>query len=303
MAVLGTGSVIVLLSRRKGEVMAKAEPSVDPSAPPRDFAGLRSLLIERHQTLPKRLAQVARFAVAHPDEMAFGTAAGIAEQAAVQPSTLVRFAQTIGYQGFSDLQEIFRSRLRERWPDYEERLASLSHQERQQDGGQGILDGFAQAGVTSLMRLRDSIDSEQLTQAASLLAAADGIYLLGQRRAFPIAAYMAYALGKLGVKSALIDNVGTLGQEQSAFATERDALISISFTPYTPATIELTKLTAGRGVPLVAITDSPFSPLTELAQVWFEVVEADFAAFRSLSACFCLAMALSVSTAEQRRNR
>ncbi|WP_420347929.1 MurR/RpiR family transcriptional regulator [Pelagibius sp.] len=290
-------------SMAKGEPGARAEPEGDLPAPPRDFAGLRTLLMERHATLPKRLAQVARFAVAHPDEMAFGTAASIAEQAAVQPSTLVRFAQTIGYQGFSDLQEIFRSRLRERWPDYEERLESLSHQERGGGGVPDLLDGFAQAGVTSLMRLRDSIDADHLGKASRLLAAADTIYLLGQRRAFPIAAYMAYALGKLGVKSLLIDNVGTLGQEQAAFAAAQDALISVSFTPYAPATIELTGSTAARGVPLVAITDSPFSPLTEQADVWFEVVEADFAAFRSLSASFCLAMALSVSIAEQRRSR
>lgn len=281
--------------------MAKAEPLADPNAPPRDFAGLRSLLIERHQNLPKRLAQVARFAVAHPDEMAFGTAASIAEQAAVQPSTLVRFAQTIGYQGFSDLQEIFRSRLRERWPDYEERLESLSHRERDREGVPSLLDGFAQAGATSLMRLRESIDPDQLSKAARLLSTADTIYLLGQRRAFPITSYLAYALGKLGVKSILIDNVGTLGAEQSAFAGAQDALISISFTPYAPATIDLTRVTAARGVPLVAITDSPFSPLTASADIWFEVVEADFAAFRSLSASFCLAMALAVSIAEHRR--
>ncbi len=281
--------------------MAKAESMDDLDSPPRDFAGLRSLLIDRHQALPKRLAQVARFAVAHPDEMAFGTAASIAEQADVQPSTLVRFAQTIGYQGFSDLQEIFRARLRDRWPDYEERLQTLEHQSRAKEGVSGLLDGFADAGVTSLMRLRDSIDAVQLDKAARLLAAADTLYLLGQRRAFPIASYMAYALGKLGVRSILVDNVGTLGQEQAAFASPKDAVISISFTPYAPATIELTKLTVAGGAPLVAITDSPFSPLTELANVWFEVVEADFAAFRSLSASFCLAMALSVSIAEQRR--
>ncbi|WP_322096941.1 MurR/RpiR family transcriptional regulator [Pelagibius sp.] len=290
-------------SMTKGESGVGAEPESDLPAPPRDFAGLRGLLMERHANLPKRLAQVARFAVAHPDEMAFGTAASIAEQAAVQPSTLVRFAQTIGYQGFSDLQEIFRARLRERWPDYEERLESLSHQERGRGGVPDLLDGFAQAGMTSLMRLRDSIDADHLNKASKLLAAADTIYLLGQRRAFPIAAYMAYALGKLGVKSLLIDNVGTLGQEQVAFAGTGDALISISFTPYAPATIELTGSTAARGVPLIAITDSPFSPLTEQAEVWFEVVEADFAAFRSLSASFCLAMALCVSIAEQRRGR
>ena len=44
----------------------------------------------------------------------------------MQPSTLVRFAKAIGYAGFSDLQTVFRHRLRDRWPDYEDRLRTLN---------------------------------------------------------------------------------------------------------------------------------------------------------------------------------
>jgi DNA-binding MurR/RpiR family transcriptional regulator len=51
---------------------------------------------------------------------------------------------------------------------------------------------------------------------------------------------------------------------------------------------------------VVAITDSAFSPLVTSADVWIEVAEADFGAFRSLSASFALAMALAVGTAEKR---
>jgi DNA-binding MurR/RpiR family transcriptional regulator len=53
-------------------------------------------------------------------------------------------------------------------------------------------------------------------------------------------------------------------------------------------------------VPVVAITDSAFSPLASCATEWFEVAEADFAGFRSLSATMALAMALTVSVAERR---
>src|SRR5262249_2743768 len=92
---------------------------------PRDFETLRALIVERREVLPKRLAQVAVYALDNPDEIAFGTAASVAGSAAVQPSTLVRFAQAFGYQGFSELQEVFRSRLRERVPSYDERLARM----------------------------------------------------------------------------------------------------------------------------------------------------------------------------------
>jgi DNA-binding MurR/RpiR family transcriptional regulator len=67
-------------------------------------------------THAQRLKQLATFALEHPEDVAFGTVAGIAEHAGVQPSTLVRFAKSLGYDGFSHLQQIFRDRLRERFP-------------------------------------------------------------------------------------------------------------------------------------------------------------------------------------------
>ena len=60
--------------------------------PPREFNELRDLIIEKRDKLPKRLAQVAAYAVEYPADIAFGTVGSISEQAAVQPSTLVRFA-------------------------------------------------------------------------------------------------------------------------------------------------------------------------------------------------------------------
>jgi AcrR family transcriptional regulator len=58
-----------------------------------DFDALRDALVARHAGLPKRLQQIARFALDHPDDMALGTVAEVARAAGVQPSALVRFAQ------------------------------------------------------------------------------------------------------------------------------------------------------------------------------------------------------------------
>jgi DNA-binding MurR/RpiR family transcriptional regulator len=271
--------------------------------PPNDFEALKLRLIEVQPELPKRLQQVAAFALEHPDEMALGTAASVAGHAQVQASTLVRFAQAIGFSGFSDFQEIFRSRLRNRWPDYPERMMALH--ERAMDSGDPthLLAGFADSATASLARLRESITRESLDQAIDALADARTIYLLGQRRAFPVSHYLAYALAKLGVGATLIDNVGSLGAEQLAHAGRGDALIAISFAPYTPTTVELTRETAARGVPIVVITDSPLSPLASFATTRFEVAESDFGAFRSLSATFCLAITLAVALANRRSEK
>ncbi|MGO4570486.1 MurR/RpiR family transcriptional regulator [Microvirga sp. 2TAF3] len=269
-------------------------------AVPEDYEGLKVLLLSRREALPKRLKQLAAFALEHPEEMAFGTVAGIAEHAGVQPSTLIRFAKSLGYDGFSHLQQIFRDRLRERFPDYRERLRGLREAEGHHFQAASLLDGFTEAAAISLDRMRSSVSPEELSRAIETLAKADTIYLLGARRVFPVSAYCAYAFGKLGVRAILIDHIAQLGPEQLATATERDAVLAISFTPYAPVTADLAATAARRNIPVVAITDSAFSPLVSSADIWLEVAEADFGAFRSLSASFALAMALAVGTAEKR---
>ena len=104
-------------SKRPGDAINKTQ-TIEESAP-REFAALKTLIMARSQTLPRRLVQIASYALDNPDEIAFGTAASIAAKAAVQHSTLVRLSQALGYQGFSDLQQVFRSRLRERVLNYD----------------------------------------------------------------------------------------------------------------------------------------------------------------------------------------
>jgi DNA-binding MurR/RpiR family transcriptional regulator len=271
------------------------KPETLENAAPGDYEALKALLVARRETMPRRLAQVATFALDQPDEIAFGTVASVAALSGVQPSTLVRFAQALGYAGFSDLQEVFRAQMRARWPDYRDRLAQLRGGLGEDHPTRALLSGFAASGALSLERLATEVAARDVERAAALMAAADCLHILGLRRAFPVASYLAYALGKLGFRHMLVDNVAGLAPEQLAGARDGDALIAISFTPYTPATVELTMRAAGQGLPVIAITDSPFSPLAPHAAVSFEVVEADFAGFRSLAASMSLAMTLAVA--------
>lgn len=270
---------------------------------PRDFAALRTLIIERGGDLPKRLKEVATYALENPDEMAFGTVASIAQEADVQPSTLVRFSQSLGYQGFSELQDVFRSRLRDRVLNYEERIEQLKEHTRASGKSGVIFDGFADASEKSLAALREKLDTAQLDLAVEMLAKAETIYLIGLRRSFPISSYMAYAFGKLGIRYVLVDALGGLAAEDTSFATPKDVALTISFTPYASETVALAQKLAARKVPVLAITDSPFSPLASLAKNWFEVQEANFEGFRSMAATLALAMTLTVAVAERRSTR
>ena len=121
---------------------------------PRDFQSLKNRIIERGATLPKRLTQVATYALEHPDEIAFGTVASIAVEADVQPSTLVRFSQAMGYQGFSELQDVFRSRLRDRILNYEERIEQLRLHAISASKPNIIFQGFTKQNRTTVPKCK-----------------------------------------------------------------------------------------------------------------------------------------------------
>ena len=269
--------------------------------PPQEFSKLRDLIVEARKKMPKRLAQVAAYTIEFPDDIAFGTVSRISEQAAVQPSTLVRFAKALGYRGFSELQAVFQQRLRDRPNNYEARLQAFDAHVSGRSPAMALIDGLSQAAINSIEKFRERIKLEGLDEAAQILSRAETIYLIGLRRSYPITSYLSYALGTLGIKTALIGSPNGIDREVLSFAGPRDAALSVSFTPYAPATVEYTRQIAGQKTPLVAITDSPFSPLVFNASVWFEIVESDFEGFRSLAATMTLASALAVAVAERRR--
>ena len=267
---------------------------------PGDFEALKRRIVEAEPSLPKRLKQTAAFALQNPDEIALGTAAGVARRAHVQASTLVRFAQALGFAGFTELQGVFRAHLRNRWPDYPERLKALHASKPDSSEPMSLLTGFSESAARSVAGLRTHIDVEALEGAVDILASARVVFLLAQRRSFCVAHYLAYAFAQLGVPTLLVDDVGGLGREQLGFASQADAALAISFAPYSPVTKALVETARLRKAQIVAITDSALSPLSALADRRLEVVESDFGAFRSLSATFCLAMTLAVAVAERR---
>jgi DNA-binding MurR/RpiR family transcriptional regulator len=267
---------------------------------PKDYQALRTVIAQRAEQLPKRLMQIAGYALENPDEIAFGTVASIAANAEVQPSALVRFSRALGYQGFTDLQDVFRSRLRDRVLNYDERLAQMRDHGIATSKSGLVLDGFLEASERSIAKFREKVDHEAIDRAVGILAAADTIYLIGLRRSFPITSYMSYAMGKLGVRNILVDAVAGMGAEQASFVSRKDAALAISFAPYASETVALTGSVKSRGAKIVTITDSVFSPIAPPADVLIEVSEANFEGFRSMATTMAIAMTLCVAVAARR---
>jgi DNA-binding MurR/RpiR family transcriptional regulator len=258
---------------------------------------LREQITLRYDSLSKRLKQIGRFVLDYPNDVALETVVVIAERSAVQPSALIRFAQAFGYSGFSDMQRVFQAELMHGKTNYRERIRLFREGEEDLDADQpiSVLRAFASADMAALEQLPAAVDYQAFAQAVELLAGAPGILVAGQRRSFPVAAYLAYALSHLDRPVRLLDGLGGMLKEQVRSAGRQDVLVAISFSPYAPETREVIEQARLRGLRVIALTDSPLSPLVQQADVWFDVRDAEVQGFRTLNATLCLAQSLAVA--------
>lgn len=258
---------------------------------------LKEAITRAYPDLSKQLQRIARFALEHPNEIALGTVAAVAEAAEVQPSATIRFANALGFNGFSEMQQIFRNHLVERSASYRERIDLLRGEQRTGQGAPaGVLHQLVGDAVGDLEHLEEHIHETDLKAAVKLIATAKHIHVLAQRRAFPVAGYLAYALSQLELRTHLLDGVGGMLRENLRAVGTEDLLIVASFQSYSPEVVDAAQSCAERGVPVVSITDGPLSPLKAPANVCFELVDDSPRPFRSLVAPLCLAQALVMST-------
>ena len=266
-----------------------SDPINAPSGP-ESFEALKETVAELSPSLPKRLLQCARFLLDNPDEVALGTAASVARAAGVQASTWVRFAQVVGYSGFSEMQDLLKANLLGRGAAHSARLTS------RQDGGDAtplqMLAAFVESASVTLSGLPLTGLNEAIDNTAKIISEADTIHLLGIRRSYPVASYLFYAFGKIGFRCTLLDDAGGMLSDRVRIISKSDALLVVTFHPYAPETAEIAETVAQRGSKVVSITDSAIAPITQIAAEHIIVRDAEASGVRSLSVTMLVASAL-----------
>jgi len=285
------------VKKEKNHAMPDDAPVPMSETPPATVEQFFKRLGTRADSLPKRLKQFADYIAAHPDRVAVSTVAELAATAEVQPSAAMRFCQEMGFSGFSQMQKLFRSAYSEKWPDYPTRLARM--REHGAESPTALLAEFVEVGRASLENLMTTVDSVALQQAVDVLARADTIHIVGFRRAFPVTSYLAYAFEKMEIPAVFHSGVANITLEH--LIRPNDAMIAVTFAPYSEQTLDLAAKARATGADLVAITDVVTSPLAKLKAIQLLVSELDVGAFRALSASLSLAITLAVSVGTRRK--
>jgi len=268
---------------------------------PRDYEEFIRLVHDRYGDMSKSYQKISVYLTQNPNDVAVLSVHAIADRCGVHASSFVRFAQSLGYEGFKDLQGLFQRRLSTAAPGFEARKKALETElgAREDKSETAFLHDLVVRDIASLQDLLEQISGDDLTTAVDLLQKSETIYLIGQLRSAPIVELLRYILIMLGKRCVLLDPGGGLATHMARTMGKNDLLFAVSFRFYATEVVNVVEDTAKRGVPIVAISDSTLSPLAKSATVLFPVPEHEYTFSRSLAAPMCLAQALAVALASR----
>jgi DNA-binding MurR/RpiR family transcriptional regulator len=210
-------------------------------------------------TLTPAERRIAEAVLAEPTLLAFGTVSDLASQVGTSRPTIVRFATKLGFEGYTQLQQHVRS-------DLSHRLSRPSERIRSGD----------EAAVPARVAFEDAIASVfnvleggQLAKIVEPVVRAEQVWVLSGETSLSGAHALQSGLSMVrpGVRLLEEHSFGTDLSDAGA----GDVAIVFDFHRYRRQVAIAARSLANAGVMVIAVTDSPFSPLVEVAEHWIQI--------------------------------
>ncbi len=230
-------------------------------------------LTEEWDALTPEAQKAARYVLENPNDVGVSTVREIAEAANVKPNTFVRMARQVGFEGYEDFRAPFREAIRNGTVSFPDRARWLQEIRKSGDLG-GLYADMAEGAMRNLEETFAGIDAEALKAAAEAIWGSRQVFTLGVGVMNSNARNFTY-LASTGMKQFhAIPRPGSTPVDDLAWAGPEDVLIAMTCHPYRAEVVEAVRIAGEQGMTVVAISDSPASPVIRAAQHGF-VVAAD----------------------------
>ncbi|WP_306116418.1 MULTISPECIES: MurR/RpiR family transcriptional regulator [unclassified Roseovarius] len=230
-------------------------------------------LTEEWSALTPEAQKAARYVLENPADVGVSTVREIAEAAKVKPNTFVRMARQVGFEGYDDFREPFREAIRRGQVSYPDRVRWLQEVRKSGDLG-GLYADQVAAAIRNIEETFAGISADALKAAAEDIWNSRQVFVMGVGVNNANARNFTYLAGTGMTRFHTIPRAGSVATDDLAWADERDVLIAITCRPYRSEVIEAVRIAREQGVTVVALSDSPASPIILAAQHGF-VVAAD----------------------------
>jgi DNA-binding MurR/RpiR family transcriptional regulator len=222
---------------------------------------LSAFISERLDDFSRSQKEVARYIIDHLDEAAFQTAEELARRASTSSSTVVRFSQALGFEGYPELQQAAIEEYRSRAPDA--------------NGSGGLLFDFDHSEFESslatdhanLEQTVKSLTRERVEACVSALARAHRVMIVGMDQLAFFASYLRHLLALLDIRAEVVASPRQDSITRLSRVDEDSLVIAFSAGKAHPIVIRAMKLARHRRARTLAITDATLSEVGEHAEL------------------------------------
>jgi DNA-binding MurR/RpiR family transcriptional regulator len=258
-----------------------------------DEAAFRELVLLHAENLPPQQHAIADYLLEHLQVVPFLSIPELARRTGASEATVVRFAQRIGYDGFSDLKmalvEILQQRL---GPE-------PAPPEIDVDGD--VLESVATLETANIRRSVDGLDRSVFAAVAEAVFSADHTYTFGLGVSAHLAELTAYTLTQIGIRATPLSTRFSSPVEQAVALRHGDLLLVLSFPPYSRQTLDLLDAARERGATTLAFTDRLTSPAARRARLVLPVRSDNMMFTNAIAAVTVVLNALSTEIATRHR--
>ena len=227
-------------------------------------------LADEWDALTPEAQKAARYVLENPTEVGVSTVREIAEAAKVKPNTVVRMARQVGFEGYEDFRAPFREAIRQGTVSFPDRARWLQDIRKSGDLG-GLYADMAGAALRNIEETFAAIDAETLRAAAEAIWNSRAVYTLGVGVNNSNARNFTYLASTGMTDFHAIPRPGSTPVDDIAWADSRDVLIAMTCRPYRREVVETVQIARDQGMTVIALSDSPASPIIRAADHGFVV--------------------------------
>ena len=212
---------------------------------------------EFYPSMSKGHKAIANYIKEYYDTAVFMTAAKIGEEIGVSESTVVRFASSLGYDGFPDFQSCLASWVKNRMNNVQKIGAKYGNSSQSQ-----IIDSVLKGDIERINDTLTELDPNAFEAAIDALLQAKKVYITGIRACAPLAEFLAFYLNMIRDDVICLTTTSVSETfEQMLRIDNNDAFVGISFPRYSMRTLKAMEFASDRNAKVISITDSIHSPM------------------------------------------
>ena len=252
----------------------------------------------KYDTLPRNQKKVADYFIDNFDRIPFLNVQEIARSTGTSVASVVRFAQSVGFEGFSKLRdaiaESFQNQINNKiiFPLFEKHKAD-----------EDLLTEVANVDIANINNTLNLIERKTFDDIIKRILDAERVFTAGLGISYLLSEILAYQLSQVGIDSTVFKHTHTLFHEQILFMNKKDLLIVFSFPPYSKETIDVAQFAKERNIDVIAVTNKYASPVTFCTKANLIVKSENMLFTNSFAAISVLINAIATACALKKKSR